>query len=73
MTAACCSAAIGLAKLASWGRKVAVAILVINLIGDLLGALIRHDPRTLIGLPIGGAMILYLTTERVRRVFAPNR
>jgi hypothetical protein len=32
----------------------------INLIGDSLNALLRHDPRTLIGVPIGALMIWYL-------------
>jgi hypothetical protein len=58
--AACGLAAIGLAKGAEWGRRLAIGILTVNLIGDTLNALLRHDPRTLIGLPIGGLMILYL-------------
>jgi apolipoprotein N-acyltransferase len=57
---ACGLAALGLAKNAEWGRRLAIGILTINLIGDSLNALLRHDPRTLIGLPIGGLMILYL-------------
>ena len=32
----------------------------VNLIGDSLDALLRHHPKTLIGLPIGGLMIWYL-------------
>lgn len=58
--AACALAAIGLARGARWGRMVAIGVLAINLIGDITGALLRHDPRTLIGVPIGGAMIFYL-------------
>ena len=58
--AACGLAAIGLAKNSEWGQRLAIGILVVNLIGDSLNALLRHDPRTLIGLPIGGLMILYL-------------
>ena len=57
---ACASAAIGLATRARWGRPLALGILIVNLIGDLLNAILRHDLRTLIGLPIGGAMIAYL-------------
>ena len=35
--------------------------------GDLLNAFVRNDLRTLIGLPIGGAMIAYLLLKiRVR-------
>jgi hypothetical protein len=62
--AACASAAVGLAKGAEWGRRLAIGILIVNLIGDTLNALLRHDPRTLIGLPIGGLMIWYLLKRR---------
>jgi len=57
---ACGSAAVGLVKNAMWGRRLAIAILVTNLIGDSLNAWLRHDLKTLIGLPIGGLMIWYL-------------
>ncbi len=62
---ACGSAAIGLARNAEWGRRLAIAVLTINLIGDSLSALFMHDAKTLIGLPIGGLMILYLV--RIKR------
>jgi hypothetical protein len=61
---ACGSAAIGLALNAKWGRRLAIAVLVANLIGDSLNALLRDDPKTLIGLPIGGLMIWYLCKAR---------
>ena len=57
---ACGGAAFGLARSAEWGRRLAIAILSVNLIGDSINALVRQDPRSLIGLPIGGAMIFYL-------------
>jgi len=57
---ACASAAIGLATRTRWGRQLALGILIANLIGDLVNAFVRHDFRTLLGLPIGGAMIAYL-------------
>jgi hypothetical protein len=72
VSAACTLSAIGLARLAQWGRLLAVGVLTINLVGDLSSALIRQDPRTLIGLPIGGAMILYLFSKRVRNSFASS-
>jgi len=49
-----------LATRARWGVSLALGILAVNLVGDLLNAFLRHDLRTLIGLPIGGAMIAYL-------------
>lgn len=62
--AACGFAAVGLAKNAEWGRRLSIVVLTVNLVGDSLNALLRHDARTLIGLPIGGQMILYLVKKR---------
>ncbi len=62
--AACGLAAVGLARDAHWGRRLAIAILVVNVIGDSLNAWLRHDPKTLIGLPIGGLMIWYLLKRK---------
>jgi hypothetical protein len=61
---ACGLAAFGLARNVEWGRRLAIGVLTVNLIGDSLNALLCHDPRTLIGLPIGGLMILYLLKKR---------
>ncbi|MEY2512346.1 MAG: hypothetical protein QOE26_3109, partial [Verrucomicrobiota bacterium] len=63
---ACGLASLGLARHAEWGRRLAIGILTVNLIGDSLNALLRHDLRTLIGLPIGGLMIWYLI--RIRKI-----
>ncbi|MEY2481559.1 MAG: hypothetical protein QOK24_87 [Verrucomicrobiota bacterium] len=62
--AACGLAAIGLARNAEWGRRLAIGVLTVNLIGDTLNAIVRHDLRTLIGVPIGGLMIWYLLRKR---------
>jgi len=67
---ACASAAIGMAKCAEWGRRVAIAVLVVNLIGDCSNAVLRADWRTFIGVPIGGLIIAYLMSSRVRECFA---
>jgi len=61
---ACALAGIGLTRRARWGRLLAIAVLSVNLLGDLLTALIRREYRTLIGLPIGAAMIIYLLRTR---------
>jgi hypothetical protein len=62
--AACGLAAIGLARSKKWGRRLAIGILTVNLIGDSLNALPRQDPKTLIGLPMGGLMIAYLLSKK---------
>jgi hypothetical protein len=61
---ACGLAAVGLAKNAEWGRRVAIAVLTVNLIGDSVNALFMRDAKTLIGLPIGGLMILFLVRAK---------
>ncbi len=63
---ACASGAMGLARNAKWGCWLAIVILAANLVGDLTNALVRHDLRTLIGVPIAGAMIFYLA-RRIKR------
>jgi hypothetical protein len=69
--AACGLAAVGLARNAESGRRLAIGVLTVKLIGDSLNAFFLRDPRTLIGLPIGGLMILYL--KRTRRAAGRSR
>ncbi len=61
---ACAGAAFGLARQKSWGGRLAIGILAVNLVGDCVNFVVRRDARTLIGLPIGGAMVAYLWTRR---------
>lgn len=65
---ACAAAAFGLWRGRRWGRALALTILSFNILGDLANALFRHDYRALIGLPIGGAMIVYLLRDRSKKV-----
>jgi hypothetical protein len=67
----CAFAAVGIWR-SQWGTRLAVAVLSVNILGDLFGALVRHDLRTLIGLPIGGAMIVYLIRSRKKRFAASS-
>lgn len=67
---ACAGAAVGLWKRRRWGHRLAIGLLSINLLGDTANAVVRHDWRTLIGLPIGGAMLAYLLSHRIRTIFA---
>lgn len=61
---ACSTAAIGLWQVRRWGYHTAIAILVINIVGDGVNFALMQDMRTLIGLPIGGAMITFLVSRR---------
>ena len=56
----CAFAAIGLWQGTLWGRRLAVIILSLNILGDLVNGFVRHDYRALIGLPVAGAMIFFL-------------
>lgn len=66
---ACAASATGLWIGARWGQRLAVAVLVVNLIGDTANALFRGDLRTLIGLPIAAGIVAYLLSDRVRPYF----
>jgi hypothetical protein len=70
---ACAFAAAGLWHRAPWGHHLALGLLAVNLVGDATNAFIRGDLRTLIGLPIGGALIAYLLSKGVRRHFATTK
>jgi hypothetical protein len=58
--AGCTLAAVGLWRGTLWGIRLGLAILFVNIIGDLVNVVTRHDYRSLVGLPIAGAMIFYL-------------
>ena len=71
---ACLLSAVGLSLRAWWGRYLAVSVLLINMIGDVVNALVRYDLRTLVGLPIAGIVIFFLLTDGVRAQFpGPGR
>lgn len=61
---ACLFATIGLWRCTVWGTRLALTILSVNIIGDLANTLLRRDYRSLIGLPVGAAMIFYLVRSR---------
>jgi hypothetical protein len=65
----CVLAAIGLARRARWGHRLAVTAIAVNLLSDLFNAVVLGDLRTLIGIPIGGAVIWYLMSARTRAQF----
>jgi hypothetical protein len=62
----CALAAIGLWRGRIWGIRLGLLILFINIVGDLVNVVMRHDYRSLVGLPIAGAMIFYLAWSASR-------
>src|SRR5574342_1410961 len=69
VAAACALSAVGLWIRAPWGHRLALIVLTVNLLGDATNALTRGDLRTLVGLPIAGALIIYLLSAGVREEF----
>jgi len=65
----CALSASGLLARSSWGYRLALAVLTVNLVGDTANAILRDDPRTLIGLPIGGLLIAYLLRPKIKDLF----
>jgi hypothetical protein len=61
--------AVGLFKQRRWAWWAAAFVLCANVIGDLTGAIVRHDPKTLIGVPIAGFVVWWLTRPSVRALF----
>ena len=70
VSAACALAAVGLWKGRPWGRRVASALMVFNLVGDAANATVGGDRRAAIGIPIAIAILWFLQSRRVRDFFA---
>lgn len=69
-SAFCAAAAIGLWRRARWGHIVAIGLITINLLSDLVNAILGTEPRAIVGVPIALALLFYLMTRRVRNYFA---
>jgi ABC-type branched-subunit amino acid transport system permease subunit len=69
VSAACAAAGVGLFRGRRWGHRLAIGLLVFNLLGDVLNTVLGTEPRAAIGIPIAGALVVYLWTVRVRKYF----
>jgi hypothetical protein len=65
----CLSAAIGLRLRKRWGYFLAIAVLVINLIGDVTNVALGIEPRAAIGIPVVLVFLGLLTSRRMRAYF----
>lgn len=70
VASACALSGVGLWLRARWGHRLALVLLTVNFVADVTNALIRGDLRTLVGLPIGGALLAYLLSAGVRSHFS---
>jgi hypothetical protein len=69
LSAAMWVAAVGLVARRWWARIAAAAILAVNAFGDLTSAVVRRDPRALIGVPVAAALVWWLWRPHVRASF----
>jgi hypothetical protein len=69
VSAACGAAGLGLWRRRRWGLLVAIAVLTINLLGDVVNTVLGIEPRAAFGIPIAAALLLYLVSRRVRAHF----
>ena len=65
----CAAAAIGLWRGSRWGHWLAIGLIATNLIGDITNVLLGTEPRAIVGIPIAGAILLYLLSKKVRSSF----
>ena len=61
--------AVGLLALRRWAWRVAVVGLAGNATGDLATAIATGEPRTLIGVPVAGLIVWWLTRREVQSRF----
>jgi uncharacterized membrane protein (DUF2068 family) len=69
VSVACASAAVGLWRGNRWGYWLAFILLAINLLGDIINVLLGTEPRAAVGIPIVIAILVFLTSRRVRDFF----
>ena len=65
----CAAAAIGLWRGSTWGHWLAIGLIATNLIGDITNVWLGTEPRAIVGIPIAGAILLYLLSKKVRSSF----
>jgi hypothetical protein len=69
---ACAASAYGFCHGRRWGYRLGIALLLINLTGDLVNAALGIEPRAVIGLPIVALLLWYLSSSKVRAFFSPT-
>lgn len=67
---ACAASAYGFFTGKRWGYRVGVTLLVLNLIGDLVNAALGIEPWAVVGVPIVGLLLWYLSSRKVKDFFS---
>jgi hypothetical protein len=66
---ACAAAAFGFISGRRWGYGLGIALLLLNLVGDLANVAFGVEPRALVGIPIVALLLWYLSSRTVRQYF----
>jgi hypothetical protein len=66
-------ASIGWFKSRRWGWRLAVAVIAIQIIGDLVNAFAGHAVEGGLGVAMAGALLLYLLSADVREAFGNGK
>ena len=66
---ACAFSAAGLWKGRRWGHRLAFGVLAVNLVGDVINAVLGTEPRAVFGIPVALALLGFLSSRRVRSFF----
>ena len=61
----CAAAAIGLWQQSRWGYRIAIGLMIINLVGDVTNVILGTEPRAIVGVPIAAGILIYLILKRV--------
>jgi len=69
VAAACGIACVGILRRRMWGHRAAVGLISLNLVGDTVNAALGIEPRAAVGIPVAGALLVYLLSRRVRGYF----
>ena len=67
--AACLFASIGLWRRQKWGYWLAVAMLSLNLAGDVANVIVGSELRAIVGIPIALFVLAYLIRPQIRKLF----
>lgn len=65
----CALAAAGLWRGARWGYRMALALLIINMLSDIANVILGVEPGAVVGVPVVTVILTYLAGRRVRRFF----
>ena len=67
------SAAVGWFRRRLWGWRLAIVVIVIQVIGDVVNLLRGDFVRGPIGIAVAGAVLIYLLRQDVKRLFLPDQ